>query len=84
MVDGNQRFVDRKLTFYQEDLAILQQNTAEKQEPFASVLSCADSRVSVELIFDQSIRPRVRQSRCRKHRVAAFYDVEGGKVTLRT
>jgi len=36
-------------------LAILQQNTAEKQEPFASVLSCADSRVPVELIFDQSI-----------------------------
>lgn len=55
LMDGNQRFVGRKLTFYQEDLAILQQNTAEKQEPFASVLSCADSRVPVELIFDQSI-----------------------------
>jgi carbonic anhydrase len=55
LVDGNRRFVERKLTFYQEDLAILQQNTAEKQEPFASVLSCADSRVPVELIFDQSI-----------------------------
>jgi carbonic anhydrase len=55
LMDGNQRFVEHKLTFYQEDLAILQQNTAEKQEPFASVLSCADSRVPVELIFDQSI-----------------------------
>jgi carbonic anhydrase len=55
LMDGNRRFVARKLTFYQEDLAILQQNTAEKQEPFASVLSCADSRVPVELIFDQSI-----------------------------
>jgi carbonic anhydrase len=55
LVDGNRRFVERKLTFYQDDLAILQQNTAEKQEPFASVLSCADSRVPVELIFDQSI-----------------------------
>jgi carbonic anhydrase len=55
LLDGNQRFVERKLTFYQEDLGILQQNTAEKQEPFASVLSCADSRVPVELIFDQSI-----------------------------
>ncbi len=55
LVDGNKRFVERKLTFYQEDLGILQQNTAEKQEPFASVLSCADSRVPVELIFDQSI-----------------------------
>lgn len=55
LVDGNRRFVERKLTFYQDDLTILQQNTAEKQEPFASVLSCADSRVPVELIFDQSI-----------------------------
>lgn len=55
LMDGNRRFVERKLTFYNEDLAILQQNTAEKQEPFASVLSCADSRVPVELIFDQSI-----------------------------
>src|SRR5437763_12239873 len=55
LVDGNRRFVERQLTFYQDDLAILQQNTAEKQEPFASVLSCADSRVPVELVFDQSI-----------------------------
>jgi carbonic anhydrase len=55
LMDGNKRFVDRKLNFYDEDLAILQQNSAEKQEPFASVLSCADSRVPVELVFDQSI-----------------------------
>ncbi|MGE5271475.1 MAG: carbonic anhydrase [Thiohalocapsa sp.] len=55
LVEGNKRFVERKLTFYQEDLGILKQNTAEKQEPFASVLSCADSRVPVELVFDQSI-----------------------------
>ena len=55
LMDGNKRFVERRLTFYEDDLAILKQNTAEKQEPFASVLSCADSRVPVELIFDQSI-----------------------------
>jgi carbonic anhydrase len=55
LMDGNQRFVEQRLTFYKEDLAILKQNTAEKQEPFASVLSCADSRVPVELLFDQSI-----------------------------
>ena len=54
-MDGNIRFVERRLTFYKEDLTILKQNTAEKQEPFASVLSCADSRVPVELLFDQSI-----------------------------
>lgn len=55
LMDGNKRFVEQRLTFYKEDLAILKQNTAEKQEPFASVLSCADSRVPVELLFDQSI-----------------------------
>ena len=55
MMDGNQRFIERKLTSFDEDLAELKQNTAEKQEPFAAVLSCADSRVPVELVFDQSI-----------------------------
>jgi carbonic anhydrase len=34
---------------------MLKAHTAEKQEPFATVLACADSRVPVELLFDQSI-----------------------------
>jgi len=55
LMDGNRRFVEKRLTSLQEDLDILKQNTAEKQEPFAAVLSCADSRVPVELIFDQSV-----------------------------
>jgi carbonic anhydrase len=55
LMDGNQRYVDQRLTSFQEDLDVLKQHTAEKQEPFASVLSCADSRVPVELAFDQSI-----------------------------
>lgn len=55
LMDGNRRFVKRKLASCGKDTALLQQKTAEKQEPFASILSCADSRVPVELIFDQSI-----------------------------
>lgn len=55
LMDGNKRFVEQRLSFYKEDLRILKQKTAEKQEPFASVLSCADSRVPVEIVFDQSI-----------------------------
>jgi len=55
LLDGNRRFVDKKLTSFQDDLTILQQNTVEKQEPFAAVLSCSDSRVPVELVFDQTI-----------------------------
>jgi hypothetical protein len=51
---GNQRYsVAKKLTF--DDLPSLRAQTAPKQMPFAAVLSCADSRVPVELIFDQSI-----------------------------
>jgi len=55
LMDGNQRFTSGRLTSFEQDLAILKQNTVDKQEPFAAVLSCADSRVPVELIFDQSI-----------------------------
>jgi carbonic anhydrase len=55
MMDGNQRFIDKQLISFDEDLAELKQNTAEKQTPFAAVLSCADSRVPTELVFDQSI-----------------------------
>ena len=55
LIDGNVRYVKNGLTSFNEDLEILRQGTAEKQEPFASVLSCADSRVPVEIIFDQSI-----------------------------
>lgn len=52
---GNERFVGAKLASFQEDLDILKQNNVAKQEPFAAVLSCADSRVPVELVFDQSL-----------------------------
>jgi len=55
LMDGNSRFMRGGLTSFEEDLTILKQKTVSKQEPFAAVLSCADSRVPVELVFDQSI-----------------------------
>jgi carbonic anhydrase len=55
LLEGNKRFTSGRLTHHEQDLVILKQNTEEKQEPFAAVLSCADSRVPIELIFDQSI-----------------------------
>ena len=55
LIDGNRRFAEGHMTSFDEDLSVLKAKTAEKQEPFAAVLSCADSRVPVELIFDQSI-----------------------------
>src|SRR6202522_4715142 len=55
MIEGNQRFVAQSLVSFHEDLDILKAHSEEHQEPFAAVLSCADSRVPVELVFDQSI-----------------------------
>lgn len=55
LLAGNQRFAANQLTSIEHDLAILKEQTAGKQEPFAAVLACADSRVPVELIFDQTI-----------------------------
>jgi carbonic anhydrase len=55
LMAGNKRFTSGRLTAHEQDLAILKQHTEGKQEPFAAVLSCADSRVPVELVFDQSI-----------------------------
>jgi carbonic anhydrase len=55
MMDGNKRFTQAQLTSFNEDLKELKEKTAESQAPFAAVLSCADSRVPVEIVFDQSI-----------------------------
>jgi carbonic anhydrase len=55
LMDGNRRFAAGSLTACDHDLSILKAHTVDKQEPFAAVLSCADSRVPVELIFDQTL-----------------------------
>lgn len=55
LMEGNERFAADNLGNLGQSLNILRQHTVEKQEPFAAVLSCADSRVPVELVFDQTI-----------------------------
>lgn len=55
LLAGNQRFAADQLTSIEHDLKILKEDSLEKQEPFAAVLACADSRLPVELIFDQTI-----------------------------
>ncbi len=54
LIAGNRRFTSGRTSSHRRDLAILQQ-MMEKQEPFAAILSCADSRVPVEVVFDQTI-----------------------------
>lgn len=51
--NGNKRFVDRQQL--NRDLMQQVSETSSGQYPFATVLSCIDSRVSSELIFDQGI-----------------------------
>jgi carbonic anhydrase len=55
LMDGNARFTSGRSNAHEQDVAILKQNTLDKQEPYASVLACSDSRVPVEIIFDQTI-----------------------------
>ncbi len=50
--EGNRRFVDGRASGPRRDTARLRE-IAPRQTPFAAFLGCADSRVPVELIFDQ-------------------------------
>lgn len=54
LLDGNKRFVSGDLA--KKDLGdARRQELTKGQSPFATVLSCADSRVSPELIFDEGL-----------------------------
>jgi len=55
LMDGNGRFVSGRLTACRQNLKTLRRELANKQEPFAAVLTCADSRAPVALLFDQTI-----------------------------
>ena len=55
LMDGNERFAAGRMTSIEQDLKVLKERTVDKQEPFAAVLACSDSRVPVELIFDETI-----------------------------
>lgn len=54
LLDGNQRFVQHQ-PLYPDQSASRVQEVSQAQHPFATVLSCADSRVPVELVFDQGV-----------------------------
>lgn len=51
---GNQRFVSGALTHPRAD-AQRRSELASGQSPFATIITCADSRVPVELLFDQGL-----------------------------
>lgn len=53
LVEGNRRFSDNVTA--NRDMKQLLQITKDKQHPFASVLSCSDSRAPVEMLYDQAL-----------------------------
>lgn len=53
LVEGNQRFLTERDEG--KDFQAMIHITKDKQHPFASFLSCSDSRAPVELVFDQAL-----------------------------
>lgn len=54
LVYGNQRFISGNATHPNQDMGHVA-SLSEGQSPFAIILSCADSRVAPELLFDQGV-----------------------------
>lgn len=54
LLDGNKRFIQQK-SQHPHQSKIRLEEVAQSQHPFATILSCADSRVSGEILFDQGI-----------------------------
>lgn len=52
--EGNLRFVN-DASLHPNRTAERREDTAEKQEPFAIIVGCSDSRVAPEILFDQGI-----------------------------
>ena len=53
--DGNHRFVEGKNTFPDLSSERRKETSQQGQHPFATVISCSDSRLPVEIVFDQGI-----------------------------
>ena len=54
LIAGNERYVNEKCIYPRTDIDRVEE-TAPHQAPFAAVVGCSDSRVPVELVFDQGI-----------------------------
>jgi carbonic anhydrase len=55
MMDGNRRYVENRLTNAAMSDSATRTSLARSQKPYAIILSCSDSRVPPELIFDKGL-----------------------------
>ena len=55
LMDGNKRYVGMTMNACAESNTIGREKLAKGQKPYAIVLSCSDSRVPPELVFDQGL-----------------------------
>ncbi len=55
LIDGNARYAANDLQSFATDRIILRAHSEQSQEPYAGVLSCADSRVPPEIVFDETL-----------------------------
>lgn len=55
LMDGNSRYVESKMTAGALCDAAARGKLAKSQHPYAIILSCSDSRVPPEIIFDQAL-----------------------------
>lgn len=54
LMAGNERYINEKSIYPRSDMDRVNE-TAPHQAPFAAVVGCSDSRVPVELLFDQGV-----------------------------
>lgn len=55
LLDGNRRFVENRMTLPKSSDAPAREKLVKGQSPYAIVLSCSDSRVPPEVVFDQGL-----------------------------
>jgi len=55
MMDGNKRYVENQMTGSKMSDAATRTSLAKSQKPYAIVLTCSDSRVPPEIIFDKGL-----------------------------
>jgi carbonic anhydrase len=55
LMDGNRHYVEQQMTNQKKCSQSVRESLAKGQNPYAIILSCSDSRVPPEIIFDKAL-----------------------------